>query len=344
MGTRGGGGGEPKMADTATGTKEGTKEVAKGDGISVKAKIPAGFIAFGSFAVFACSGGWAHVKRFSEDADNGTSIKLFLLITYLALLRIAYWVTFIDKKKAPETTGSIVAMARWVAWNTLTHAFILFPTAVAISIAYFPAPAWQDIAIGALVHFVLTCFSMSVMLHRYFSHAAYKANRGVTILLAAAACLAYQYGPIWWSSKHRRHHKECDKPKDPHSWANYGLGYAWIGWTMHPHEQHIDMEYVHRNFKYGNKNDGKVRSELKVIDDFFFVPTWLMHAFLIFGLGIPLHTVCYRYTMPTALCSIATLWFNCKVHHKHPRRAKRPGPDLGYFLMILPLQTLGILG
>ena len=79
------------MADTATGTKEGTKEVAKGDGISVKAKIPAGFIAFGSFAVFAVCGGWNKVKRFSQDADNDTSIKLFLLITYLALLRIAYW-------------------------------------------------------------------------------------------------------------------------------------------------------------------------------------------------------------------------------------------------------------
>ena len=79
------------MADTATGTKEGTKEVVKGDGISAKAKIPAGFIALGAFTVFAICGGWSKVKNFSEDADNGTTIKLFLLITYLALLRIAYW-------------------------------------------------------------------------------------------------------------------------------------------------------------------------------------------------------------------------------------------------------------
>merc|ERR1712032_647340 len=222
-------------------------------------------IAFGSFAVFAVCGGWNKVKRFSQDADNDTSIKLFLLITYLALLRIAYWVTFIDKKKAPETTGSIVAMARWVAWNTLTHAFILFPTAVAISIAYFPAPAWQDIAIGALVHFVLTCFSMSVMLHRYFSHAAYKANRGVTILLAAAACLAYQYGSI---------------------------ATLWFNCKFHPPTELAEM----------------VCNSIDLLHD------------------------------PLAACHGEAYH---KDHHKHPRRAKRPGPDLGYFLMILPLQTLG---
>jgi hypothetical protein len=135
------------------------------------------------------------------------------------------------------------------------------------------------------------------------------------------------------------------------------------------------MEYVHRSFKVGGDKKGALKPELALVDRFFFVPTWLMHAYLYYGLGIPLHTVVYRYTMPTALCAIATLWFNCKFHpptkamelvcnsidllhdplaachgeayhkdhHKHPRRAKRPGPDLGYFLAILPLQTLGIL-
>lgn len=93
------------MADTATGTKEGTKEVAKGDGVSVKAKIPAGFIAFGSFAVFAVCGGWNKVKRFSQDADNDTSIKLFF-VDYLSCPspnRILGY--FYRQKEGPRSNG-----------------------------------------------------------------------------------------------------------------------------------------------------------------------------------------------------------------------------------------------
>lgn len=350
----------------------GTKE---GDAIPSRAKIPAGFIGIGALVAFVAFGGWSRVKSFSEKPENDSIVKLLLFIAYLGLLRIAYSITFIDKKPAPKDFGAM-ALLRWTIWNTLTHSMILFPISMVLSIGYLQNPTLKDIGIGILVHFVLTCFSMSVILHRYFSHAAYKANRLVTFILAILGCLAYQYGPIWWSSKHRRHHKECDKPNDPHSWARFGLGYAWIGWTMHPSEQNINMEYVHRSFKVGGTKDGKLRPELAFVDSVFFLPTWLMHAYLLFGVGLPLHTVVYRYTMPSALCAIATLWFNCKFHpptkqaemicnsidllhdplaachgeayhkdhHKHPRRAKRPGPDLGYFLAILPLQMLGILG
>jgi len=252
---------------------------------------------------------------------------------------------------------------------------ILGPLAFFAALFYLPAPTLADPGWGIVIHFVLTCFPMSVILHRFFSHGAYKASRPVTFVLAVLSCLAYQYGPIWWSSKHRRHHKECDKPADPHSWAQFGLGYAWIGWTMHPCEQSIDMEYVHPAFKQGGKKDAPLYPELAFIDKFFFVPTWSMHALLYFGFGIPLHTIVFRYTMPSALCAIATLWFNCKFHppteltknicnsidllhdplaamhgeayhkdhHSHPRRAKRPGPDLGWYLFIKPALMTGII-
>ena len=263
----------------------------------------------------------------------------------------------------------------WYIWNTLTHPIVIIYVSLGLAFAFLPQPTWRDFLIGFAVHYVLTCFCMSVILHRFFSHVAYKANRLVSFALAVLGCLAYQYGPLWWSSKHRRHHKECDKKDDPHSWSKYGLGYAWLGWTMHPTEQHIDTKYVHRHFKVGNSDNGPLKPELALVDQLFFLPSWLMHAYLLFGVGVPLHTVVYRYTVPSALCSIATLWFNCKFHpptkemenicnsidllydplaalhgeayhkdhHSHPRRAKRPGPDLGYFLAILPLQTLGIL-
>ena len=290
----------------------------------------------------------------------------------------SFIVTFIEKKKAPEDkpyyTSSILGVICWCIWNTLIHPLPILYLSIGLAFAYLPSPIWYDFVVGFSVHYVLTCFCMSVILHRYFSHAAYKASRPVSFVLGVLGCLAYQYGPMWWSSKHRRHHKECDKNDDPHSWAKYGLGYAWLGWTMHPAEQHIDVKYVHRYFKVGESNSGPLKPELALVDRLFFLPTYLMHAFLLFGVGVPLHTVVYRYTVPSCLCSIATLWFNCKFHppskemenicnsidllydplaalhgeayhkdhHSHPRRAKRPGPDLGYFLAILPLQILGI--
>ena len=50
-------------------------------------------------------------------------------------------------------------------------------------------------------------------------------------MLALLGCLATQGGPVWWASKHRAHHKFCDKPRDPHSAKLRGLigAFAWFG-------------------------------------------------------------------------------------------------------------------
>merc|ERR1719454_677152 len=146
---------------------------------------------------------------------------------------------------------------------------------------------------------------------------------------------------------------------------------------MHPSEQQIDVDTVHRIFKKGNKKNGDIFPELLLVDKFFFVPTWVMHALLFFVAGVPAHTLVYRYTMPSALCAIATLWFNCKFHppptaetykhfcnsidlmsdplatfhgeakhkdhHMFPNKAKRPGADLGWYLFIKPAVATGII-
>ena len=53
----------------------------------------------------------------------------------------------------------------------------------------------------------------------------------MSVLLALLGCLATQGGPVWWASKHRAHHKFCDKPRDPHSAKLRGLigAFAWFG-------------------------------------------------------------------------------------------------------------------
>lgn len=58
-----------------------------------------------------------------------------------------------------------------------------------------------------------------------------------------------QKGPLWWASKHVRHHKFCENEADPHSASRFGYLYGFVGWTFHPKEWHIDWEFVHPQFK-----------------------------------------------------------------------------------------------
>ena len=254
---------------------------------------------------------------------------------------------------------------------------IHFISLLVISLSYIiyqaAIPSLKDVLFGFLCHFVLTTIPMSVGLHRFFSHAAFEANRVVTFLLAVMSCLAYQYGPIWWSCKHRRHHKFCDRPEDPHSWKNKGLLYAWILWTLHDSEYPIQEEYVHARFK---NSKGKIFPELLFMDKYWYLPSQLIALVAVTVYQVPLATMLWRFYVPTMLCPIATLWFNCQFHpptaealkgtmcgaidllsdplaylhgegyhrdhHVHPRKAQRPGPDLAWYLFISPLMTLGV--
>lgn len=253
------------------------------------------------------------------------------------------------------------------------HFLALFPLAVGWCIYQKNVPTLFDVLIGMGTHTALTSGPMSFCLHRYFSHNAFQANRVVGFFLAVAACLAYQYGPVWWSSKHRRHHRYCDQPKDPHSWGQTSLWYAWSGWTLSKGEQHIDTEYVSPHLK---TESGKIRPELLLVDRFWWLPTLLMHLWLHFAMGISFNALVWRYSIPTCLCPAATLWFNCQFHpptntaagkickavdvvwdplcnlhgeahhndhHEHPSKAHRPGIDACYYMFVLPLMSFGLI-
>ena len=64
---------------------------------------------------------------------------------------------------------------------------------------------------------------MSVCLHRYAAHGAFKCGPVTNACLCFFGCLSNQGGPIWWGSKHRCHHSRCDKEDDPHSPAMAGV-------------------------------------------------------------------------------------------------------------------------
>jgi len=101
---------------------------------------------------------------------------------------------------------------------------------VAALAAVFGAVAWIDIAVAVALYW-LRMFAITAFYHRYFSHRAFDASRGVQFFFALLAASAAQRGPLWWAGVHRRHHAEADTDRDPHS-PRRGLLRAHLGWFL----------------------------------------------------------------------------------------------------------------
>ena len=95
--------------------------------------------------------------------------------------------------------------------------------------------------------FAVTGHGVSVGLHRYFTHNAFRAARPLRLALAIAGSLALE-GPVTgWVATHRLHHARADRDGDPHSPWRYGTGpraltkgllWAQVGWMTR--DQPID--------------------------------------------------------------------------------------------------------
>ncbi|GAB3439593.1 acyl-CoA desaturase [Actinophytocola sediminis] len=88
----------------------------------------------------------------------------------------------------------------------------------------------------ALFFYTLTCLGVTVGFHRYFTHGAFKARRGLRIALAALGSMAMQGPVIGWVADHRRHHAYADKEGDPHSPWLFGTSAAALAkgfWHAH---------------------------------------------------------------------------------------------------------------
>ena len=55
---------------------------------------------------------------------------------------------------------------------------------------------------------------------------------------------AGQRGPLWWASTHRRHHKHCETPLDPHCPSLQGFWYSHCFWTMDRDNYPIRLAFV----------------------------------------------------------------------------------------------------
>ncbi|ALG06980.1 acyl-CoA desaturase [Kibdelosporangium phytohabitans] len=111
----------------------------------------------------------------------------------------------------------------------------LLALAAAVPFAWGWGLGWVDVGL-AVFFYTLTCLGVTVGFHRYFTHGAFKARRGLRITLAAIGSMAMQGPVIGWVADHRRHHAYADKEGDPHSPWLYGTSAAALAkgfWHAH---------------------------------------------------------------------------------------------------------------
>jgi len=130
---------------------------------------------------------------------------------------------------------------------------------------------WTDLAI-ATVFYCVSSLGVTVGYHRYFTHGAFKAKRGLKVGLAVAGSLAIEGPVIRWVADHRRHHAFSDREGDPHSPWRFGeslgglsKGFWWahLGWLFEAEQTNED--------RYAP--DLRADKDLRTIDKLF--PVWV---------------------------------------------------------------------
>jgi stearoyl-CoA desaturase (Delta-9 desaturase) len=122
--------------------------------------------------------------------------------------------------------------------NFLVKLFAVVPllaVAAAVPLAWGWGLSWVDIGL-ALGFYFFTCLGVTVGFHRYFTHGAFKANRGLRVGLAIAGSMAMQGPVVGWVADHRRHHAYADREGDPHSPWLFGTSAAALAkgfWHAH---------------------------------------------------------------------------------------------------------------
>ncbi len=140
------------------------------------------------------------------------------------------------------------AMKKVISWLALAdkHANIIsFSLFHVLSLAL--VPFFEFSLLNVLMCFVcyyMRMFGITAGYHRYHSHKSFETSRLVSFLLACLACMAMQKGPLWWSRKHRNHHRYSDQEGDPHSpWINT-IWHAHVGWLFSRQEDEDSFQGV----------------------------------------------------------------------------------------------------
>jgi len=235
------------------------------------------------------------------------------------------------------------------------------------------------LALTFLVFLFKAGVCMSVCLHRFAAHAAFRCGPLTTFALSWLGCMANQGGPIWWASQHRCHHKFCDKKRDPHSPQQMGIVSAFVFFALPANQEilkefvppHLDSWPIHLLDTLGGV---PVAVEFALAYSFggptglwiAYTSAWLAQCVTLWFnvVNHPPHTedqvTCIasdhcdssKLTTPSAFFKFLNLWLFIpgligeEAHHHHhdyPRCAQRPGFDLPGALFVKPLEAAGLI-
>lgn len=118
-----------------------------------------------------------------------------------------------------------------------------------------------------LTLYVVRMFAITAGFHRLFSHRTYETGRVFQFILAFIGTAAYQKGPLWWSSHHRRHHLYADTEQDLHSPQAHTLWRSHVGWFLLRDSQATDRKLIPNLIKYG---------DLRFLDKYYSIPPALL--------------------------------------------------------------------
>lgn len=198
---------------------------------------------------------------------------------------------------------------------------------LSLLLVFVVTPSWKVLAL-ALGGYGLRMWAVTAGYHRYFAHRSYKTSRAFQLFLAVLGATSMQNGPIWWASVHRRHHKESDGPRDPHSPLQRGFWYAHIGWVFD--------RTLPRPRDESNVRDLMRYPELRWVDNHDWVPL-LAYALVCFAVGGASGLV-WGFVVSTLAVFHATMLINSLAHLWGSRRyATGDGSRNNALLAILTL-------
>ncbi|HJQ33136.1 MAG TPA: fatty acid desaturase [Pyrinomonadaceae bacterium] len=132
---------------------------------------------------------------------------------------------------------------------------------------------WTGVSAAAagvcLALYVVRMFAITAGFHRLLSHRSYRTGRPFQFLLAFAGTAAYQKGPLWWSSHHRRHHLHVDTEEDLHSPVVRSVWQSHVGWFLACDSQATDERLIPNLLKY---------PELRWLDKYYVLPPLMLSA------------------------------------------------------------------
>lgn len=207
-----------------------------------------------------------------------------------------------------------------------------------VGVCLVPFDRW---ALGiTLIGYLIGILGVTMGLHRYFSHRAFKTSRGMQLMLALLGTSTLQRGVLWWAAAHRVHHRHTDKKGDLHS-PRDGLWHSHISWLDTPEVHQIDMKIVADLAKY---------PELRALERVYFLPA-LAWALACVGLGAGLSAaypelgpramqfLCYGFFVRTVLIWHATFSVNSLAHTIGSRRFETADTSRNW--LPLAIVTLG---